>query len=64
MGNTKAGGKATANTNKIKYGSDYYSVIGSEGGRHSNKPFRLNKRLARRASMLGHKARYGDNDNA
>jgi hypothetical protein len=32
MAGTKEGGKATASTNKAKYGSDYYSKIGALGG--------------------------------
>lgn len=33
MSGTKAGGKAAAATNKLKYGSDFYKTIGSEGGK-------------------------------
>lgn len=32
MAGTKAGGKATALTNKSKYGPDYYAKIGKLGG--------------------------------
>lgn len=33
MAGTKAGGKAAAETNKKKYGSDFYARIGATGGR-------------------------------
>ena len=32
MAGTKAGGKAAANTNKTKYGTDFYAKIGAKGG--------------------------------
>ncbi len=34
MAGTKAGGKAAAETNKKKYGSDFYARIGAAGGRN------------------------------
>lgn len=36
MSGTLAGGQAAANTNKSRYGADFYKVIGSRGGRRSN----------------------------
>jgi len=33
MAGTKAGGKAAAETNKEKYGADFYSKIGAKGGK-------------------------------
>ncbi len=32
MAGTKAGGKAAAQTNKKKYGTDFYAKIGAKGG--------------------------------
>jgi uncharacterized protein len=32
MAGTKVGGKAAAQTNKLKYGADFYARIGSTGG--------------------------------
>lgn len=32
MAGTKAGGEAAAETNKKKYGADFYSKIGAKGG--------------------------------
>lgn len=34
MAGTVAGGKLAAATNKEKYGEDFYSKIGSKGGRN------------------------------
>jgi hypothetical protein len=34
MAGTKAGGKAAAETNKKKYGSDFYAEIGRRGGKN------------------------------
>ena len=33
MAGTKEGSKKTAETNKLKYGEDYYARIGAEGGK-------------------------------
>ena len=42
MAGTKAGGKKAAATNKSKYGNDWYSKIGSMGGKaHVIKGFAL-----------------------
>jgi hypothetical protein len=34
MAGTKAGGKAAAETNRKKYGSDFYAKIGAKGGQN------------------------------
>ena len=34
MAGTKAGGRAAAATNKMKYGSDFYAKIGAKGGQN------------------------------
>lgn len=36
MAGTKAGGKRAAQTNKTKYGSDFYAKIGAIVGRNGN----------------------------
>jgi hypothetical protein len=36
MAGTKTGGKAAAETNKKKYGADFYARIGATGGRHGH----------------------------
>ena len=36
MAGTKAGGQAAAATNKKKYGPDFYSKIGSKGGKNGH----------------------------
>lgn len=36
MAGTKAGGKAAAETNKKKYGEDFYAVQGAKGGRNGH----------------------------
>ncbi|HUB93011.1 MAG TPA: hypothetical protein VMB52_00750 [Verrucomicrobiae bacterium] len=33
MAGTKAGGRAAAETNRKKYGADFYAKIGAKGGR-------------------------------
>lgn len=57
MAGTKAGGRATAQTNKEKYGDDFYKRIGSLGGKKSNpdkpKGFAANRELAREAGRKG-----------
>lgn len=35
MSGTKAGGKKTAQTNKERYGKDYYRIMGKKGGQNS-----------------------------
>lgn len=36
MAGTKDGGKAAAETNKIRYGKDFYARIGAIGGKKGN----------------------------
>lgn len=54
MSGTKQGGKAAANTNKTKYGSDFYAKIGSMGGKKGRTGgFFANRELARVAGAKG-----------
>ena len=54
MAGTKAGGQAAAATNKAKYGSDFYSRIGAEGGKKGHTGgFYANRELARIAGARG-----------
>ncbi len=54
MAGTKAGGQAAAKTNKNKYGSDFYSKIGSKGGKVGRTGgFFANRELARAAGAKG-----------
>ena len=54
MAGTKAGGKAAAETNKRKYGSDFYAKIGSKGGKLGKTGgFYANRDLARTAGARG-----------
>lgn len=54
MAGTKAGGKAAAQTNKTKYGSDFYAKIGAKGGRLGKTGgFYANRELARIAGSRG-----------
>jgi general stress protein YciG len=54
MAGTKAGGKAAAATNKAKYGADFYSRIGAEGGKKGRTGgFFANRELARIAGARG-----------
>jgi general stress protein YciG len=56
MAGTKAGGKAAAATNKAKYGSDFYEVIGRIGGKKGHTGgFYQNRELARIAGAKGGK---------
>ena len=56
MAGTIAGGKAAAATNKAKYGDDFYSKIGSIGGKlGTTGGFAANKELAREAGRKGGK---------
>ncbi len=55
---TKQGGDSAAITNKTKHGADFYSRIGSMGGRKrteatSRKGFGSNRALASRAGKVG-----------
>jgi uncharacterized protein len=54
MAGTIAGGVAAADTNKKKYGSDFYSKIGAMGGRKGRTGgFYANRELARKAGAVG-----------
>ena len=54
MAGTKKGGKAAANTNKAKYGADFYAKIGAMGGKIGKTGgFFANPELARRAGAKG-----------
>jgi general stress protein YciG len=54
MAGTKAGGKAAAETNKKKYGADFYAKIGAAGGKKGRKGgFFANRDLARAAGAKG-----------
>ena len=54
MAGTKQGGINAANTNKTKYGSDFYSKIGSKGGKLGRTGgFFANRELARIAGKRG-----------
>lgn len=54
MAGTKAGGFKAAQTNKIKYGYDFYAEIGRKGGRNGHTGgFAANPELARIAGRKG-----------
>lgn len=54
MAGTKAGGQAAANTNKTKYGADFYAKIGAKGGKLGKTGgFFANRELARLAGAKG-----------
>jgi len=54
MAGTKAGGEAAAQTNKAKYGADFYARIGAAGGRKGRTGgFYANRELARIAGARG-----------
>ena len=54
MGGTKAGGKKSAATNKLRHGEDFYKRIGQKGGRSSHTGgFAANPELARIAGAKG-----------
>jgi uncharacterized protein len=54
MAGTKNGGRAAAETNKKKYGSDFYARIGREGGKKGHTGgFAANRELARIAGQKG-----------
>lgn len=56
MAGTKAGGMKASQTNKEKYGEDFYANIGKIGGTMSNTGgFYNNKELARIAGAKGGK---------
>lgn len=54
MAGTKAGGKKAAETNKAKYGAEFYAKIGSAGGKNGHTGgFFANRELARLAGARG-----------
>lgn len=54
MAGTIAGGKAAAETNKKKYGKDFYAIIGAKGGKLGRTGgFYANRELARIAGAKG-----------
>lgn len=56
MPGTKLGGQAARDTNKARYGENYYQVIGALGGKWDNpsqRPFAKNRDLARAAGAKG-----------
>lgn len=54
MAGTKLGGMRAAETNKRKYGDDFYSRIGGKGGRNGHTGgFAANHELAREAGRKG-----------
>lgn len=61
MAGTKAGGAKAAATNKAKYGKDFYSRIGSAGGKiGTTGGFAANRELAKIAGQKGgRKSRRG-----
>lgn len=55
MAGTKAGGLKVRETNKRKYGADYYQKIGAMGGKKSRGGGFADRELARRAGAIGGK---------
>jgi general stress protein YciG len=54
MAGTKDGGQKAADTNKKKYGSDFYAKIGAKGGKLGKTGgFYANRELARMAGAKG-----------
>jgi hypothetical protein len=54
MAGTKAGGMAARDTNRRKYGADYYAKMGAVGGKKSRTGgFFANRELARIAGAKG-----------
>lgn len=54
MAGTQLGGKHAAQTNKLKYGEDFYKRIGSIGGKKGKTGgFWANRELARIAGAKG-----------
>lgn len=54
MSGTKEGGKLAAETNRERYGENYYAELGRVGGRACvPKGFAANPELARRAGAKG-----------
>mgnify|MGYP006363290491 FL=1 len=56
MAGTKEGGRAAAQTNKTKYGADFYARIGAKGGKKGRTGgFFADRELARIAGAKGGK---------
>ena len=56
MSGNKAGGIKAAQTNKERYGDDWYKILGAKGGKVLGvKGFATNKELAREAGRKGGK---------
>lgn len=54
MAGNKAGGLKAAQTNKERYGKDWYAKIGARGGRRGHTGgFYANRELAKRAGSIG-----------
>lgn len=54
MAGTRAGGKKAAETNKAKYGEDFYRELGRKGGKNGHTGgFAFNPELARIAGAKG-----------
>ena len=54
MAGTKIGGQHAAETNKAKYGPDFYKRIGAMGGKKGHTGgFYANRELARTAGAIG-----------
>jgi hypothetical protein len=54
MAGTIKGGKAAANTNKTRYGKNFYAKIGAKGGKMGHTGgFAADRDLARRAGAIG-----------
>lgn len=54
MAGTKDGGTKAADTNKKKYGADFYAKIGAMGGKKGRTGgFYANRELARKAGAKG-----------
>ena len=54
MAGTKTGGAKAAQTNRERYGEDFYKTIGSTGGKKGTTGgFWADRELAKRAGKLG-----------
>lgn len=54
MAGTKAGGRKAAETNRKRYGKDFYASIGAKGGKNGTTGgFAANRELARAAGAKG-----------